>query len=337
MRILLWTLLVLAAVLAEVTWFAEPDVDRGDVSSIERHLVNELRDAANDRRLGSAALVLIDRGKIVAEHSFGTPVDLDRTRFHVASISKAVTAWGVMRLVQEGRADQNVVRPYLTHTAGGTFSYSGEGYMALQRMIEHRTGQRFEEFMQAAVLRPLRMTQSSFENCSVENLAPNFDQRMNVVPVRRITEQASAGLCTTPRDLARFALAFVHENPVLRRDTLNAMMTAQPGTEGSWGLGLTLFAPGVVGHDGGTAPAWGAELRVHPASGNGFLVMSTGGRGAINRLGSDWVYWQTGTLPLSSRRELVYQRLRPASIAIAAGAAVLILLRFRRARGSSAR
>ncbi|MBK6705926.1 MAG: beta-lactamase family protein [Caulobacteraceae bacterium] len=53
---------------------------------------------------GNAAFVLLDDGRVVAEHfqSIGEPVDRD-TLFQVASLSKWVTAWGVMTLVDEGR------------------------------------------------------------------------------------------------------------------------------------------------------------------------------------------------------------------------------------------
>ena len=84
--ILLWALVVVAAVLAEAVWFAQPAVTRGDVASIENHLVQQLQAAAKQRELGSAALVLMQGGKIVAEHGFGVanaetqaPVKPDQT------------------------------------------------------------------------------------------------------------------------------------------------------------------------------------------------------------------------------------------------------------------
>ena len=97
--ILLWTLLVIAVVFAKALWFAPPSVVRGDFASIERHLVQELRDAANDRRFGSAALALLHDGWIAAEHGFGVanaetqaPMKTDQTLYRVASVSKVVTA-----------------------------------------------------------------------------------------------------------------------------------------------------------------------------------------------------------------------------------------------------
>lgn len=331
---MLWIVLVMAAVLAEAMWLAEPDVRRGDVRSIESHLVRELREAADERRLGTAALVLIRDGRIVAEHGFGTPVDPETTRFHVASVSKAVTAWGVMKLVQDGRVRLDEVRKLLSHTAGGSFAYSGEGYMALQRLIEQRTGRRFADYMRETVLQPLGMNHSGFE-CRVEDLAPNFDRNLNVVPYRPFTQLASAGLCASPRDLARFALAFVHDNPVLRRDTVRAMLTPQPGTGGSWGLGITLFAPDIAGHDGGTSPAWGAVVRVNPATANGMVIAASGARGAINQLSGDWTWWETGVMTFAARRQVAYDRARHALIAIVAGVVVIAGLRWRRVTACS--
>src|SRR5688500_5378816 len=97
--ILLWSLFVVALVLAEA-WIGPPRIPRGDFAAIEKHLVGTLRDAEADRRIGSAALVLVQRGQIAATHTFGVvKANPERNVFQLASVSKAVTAWGVMRLV----------------------------------------------------------------------------------------------------------------------------------------------------------------------------------------------------------------------------------------------
>jgi hypothetical protein len=142
-------------------------------------------------------------------------------------------------------------------------------------------------------------------------------------------------LYATPRDVARFVLAFSGDNPVLEKETLEQMMTPQPGTGGTWGLGQTLYvatdAGGyVAGHSGGSYPATGASVRVNPRTGNGFVLMASGGRGATNQLVHDWVYWETGTVTAEGRRQIVYDRLKgPAPAAIIVGAIVLVLWRFR--------
>ena len=183
LRALLSTGLVVAVIFAEARWFGEPPVVRGDVRSIEKHLVGKLTDAANDRRLGTYALALVQGGEIVAEHG-------DRRLFLVASVSKAVTSWGVMKLVQNGRIgsldepvsrhlkrwrfpgseqyrDRVTVRHLLSHTGGlddamrvvrepGTaMAYSNASYTVLQYLVEDVTGQSFLAFMKDTVLRPL--------------------------------------------------------------------------------------------------------------------------------------------------------------------------------------
>lgn len=106
--ILLWSLAVIALVFAEAFLIGPTGVPKGDFTAIESHLVKKLTDAAADRNLGSAALVLLQDGRIAGEHGFGiaktetqAPVNTDQTLFQLASVSKAVTAWGIMKLVEQ--------------------------------------------------------------------------------------------------------------------------------------------------------------------------------------------------------------------------------------------
>lgn len=408
--LLLWTLAVIAVVAAEALWFPQPAVRRGDFASIENHLVQKLRAATASKKLGSAALVLIQHGQIVAEHGFGVanvetqaPVKTDQTLFILGSVSKAVTAWGVMKLVEEGKLgldepvmrylkrwrfpgsetyrDKVTARHLLSHTAGiddgfraasfapgetvqtleeslthpkdmdggtrptvmvvrepGTvMSYSASaGNSTLQLLIEEITQQSFASYMKETVLQPLGMTKSSYDLDAIAaegrlpDLAPAFDGSLKTHPPRRYTAQAAVALRVTPRDLAQFALAYTRENPVLKPETLKQMMTPQPGTAGTWGLGQTLYVANdaggyVVGHSGAAFPAQGASMRVNPATSNGFVLTVSGGRGATNQLVHDWVFWETGQVTSEARQELVYARFVPASITILVGASLLLL------------
>jgi CubicO group peptidase (beta-lactamase class C family) len=405
--IVLWIALVVGAVLAEAVWFAHPSLDRGDFAAIERHLVDELRAIEADRGLGCAALVLIRDGDVAAEHVFGvadaaqrTPVRVDETLFLVASVSKAVTAWGVLELVEqqklaldepvlphlkrwrfegsEAYRDAVTARQLLSHTAGlddglgyggfgpgarvpaveeslartddstvgppravrvawqpgRAFAYSGGGYAVLQLLIEEVSGQAFASFMQTNVLQPLGMLRSSFDLDALvadgreKDLAASYDASLVAHPPRRYAAPSAVALWTTPRDIARFAIALADENPVLRRTTLDQAFEPQPGTGGTWGLGHELYVHSdrggrIVGHSGGTPPAFGAMLRMNPATGNGFVLLVSGASGGANQLVHDWTWWESGQVTREAREQIVQDRLVPAAVAILVGALLI--------------
>jgi len=144
--VLTWAAAVTASVYAHAMFLWTPPVARGDAAALEHYLTHALIDEVDDHRLGAAALVLMRNNRVTAEHAVGIAnvessslVKPDRTLFVLASVSKAVTAWGVMKLVQDGalRLDEPVmprlrrwqfpaspyrdcvtVRHLLSHTAG---------------------------------------------------------------------------------------------------------------------------------------------------------------------------------------------------------------------------
>lgn len=55
---------------------------------------------------GNAVFALIERGVVYDVHAFSIGEGVDRdTVFQVASLSKWISAWGLMALVEEGRLD----------------------------------------------------------------------------------------------------------------------------------------------------------------------------------------------------------------------------------------
>ncbi|HVE61741.1 MAG TPA: serine hydrolase domain-containing protein [Chitinophagaceae bacterium] len=156
--ILVWISFVLAFFVVE-EWLRRPSVRRGDFLSIENHLVQKLNDAAENKRLGAASLILIQNGRIKSLHGFGvvnsTSTDSVKTAqslFFLASVSKAITAWGIMKLVQDKNigldepvtkylkrwrfpgnnpyCDKVTVRHLLSHTAGIDDGYGTSGFLA---------------------------------------------------------------------------------------------------------------------------------------------------------------------------------------------------------------
>src|ERR1041385_369085 len=125
----------------------------------------------------------------------------DNSIFEAASLSKPVVAYAVMKLVDEGKIDLDkplsqylheaypniydvrvneiTARHVLGHSSGfpnwrnsdtlkiyfnpgERFSYSGEGFVYLSKVIESITGEKFDVFMKRTVFDPLGMQSSSY-------------------------------------------------------------------------------------------------------------------------------------------------------------------------------
>jgi len=100
LALLVWTAGVIAAALEG--WGRRPLAPAGDAHAFAAAAIAQ----ADAARPGNLALVLIEDGQVLDRHfiSIGEPVDGD-TLFQVASLSKWVTAWGVMTLAEAGKLD----------------------------------------------------------------------------------------------------------------------------------------------------------------------------------------------------------------------------------------
>lgn len=193
----------------------------------------------------------------------------DATVFEAASLSKPVFAYAVLKLVDAGKFDldkplnqylpgnydvgddprlnQITARRVLSHTTGfpnwrngqlkiyldpGTrFSYSGEGFVYLAKVIEHVTGEKFNDFMTRTVFTPLGMTSSSYvwqeryDNLkTIRHNARGEAVGQNKPPAG--VANAAASLHTTAQDFGRFIVAILHGTG-LKPATRKLMLTPQ--------------------------------------------------------------------------------------------------------------
>ena len=196
--------------------------------------------------------------------------------------------------VLDGEPPANT-RPVRVDTLPGSIlRYSGGGMTVMQRMVADVTGQPFPAFMRQAVLLPLQMVHSSYEQDvpaeRAARVARAHDRQGRPIAGgwHRYPEMAAAGLWTTPSDLARFALA-VHRaargeaggpvSPALARE----MLTLQNGQGGGgFGLGMQLQRVGTpaesFGHSGSNA-GYRAQMLLFPATGQGAVVMTSSDAG----------------------------------------------------------
>jgi Beta-lactamase class C and other penicillin binding proteins len=224
--------------------------------------------------------IIYSKGFGVKNASTGEPVNED-TIFEAASLSKTLTAYAAMILVERGKlsldeplnqylkhpylpeqkyADAITLRMILNHTSGlsndsdgkdrkvyftpgGYFSYSGAGFRYLQQVIEDVTGFPFTRFMDKEIIQPLEMKSSSFVlKDEMLPLMANGHEAGKAFPIKKMDVNAAYSLLTTPTDMAKFNIEICHPT-LLKPATVAKMLspTVKWQDDIYWGLGIGLL------------------------------------------------------------------------------------------------
>ena len=133
------------------------------------------------------------------------------------------------------------------------WSYSNEGYLYLQQVVENVTGEAFEEFLSRSVLKPVGLARSSFvwRDSDAAAMATGYDRSGTPVEIHKYSRPAAgATLYTTIQDYARFVSYILASAPAQRGHEsavslmLNPTVTVEPAAQFSWGLGFGLEKSG---------------------------------------------------------------------------------------------
>ena len=185
--------------------------------------------------------------------------------------------------VLDGTPPANTAPIRVDTTPGAIWRYSGGGYTVMQQLVIDVTGQPFPQYMQRAVLDPIGMTSSTFEQplpaarASLTASGYYADGspvrgRWHVYP-----EMAPAGLWTTPTDLAKFAIEIQETlagrgHHVVSQATARQYVTEQKSRYGL-GVGLQSAGPALRFGHGGRDEGFDALLMAGAESGDGVVVM----------------------------------------------------------------
>ena len=224
----------------------------------------------------------------------------DSTVFEAASLSKPVFAYAVMKLVDSGKFDldkplnqylpgdydvgpdprlgQITARRVLSHTTGfpnwrgrdtmlkiyftpgERFSYSGEGFVYLSKVIEHVTGEQFNDFMKRTVFDPLGMTSSSYVwQPAYDTLKTSRHDTLGQPSQQNkpTGANAAASLHTTAQDYGRFVGAIL-KGTGLKKETFQQMLTPQIKVD-EGGSNTTSKPPGKVSPNLSWGLGWGLQ------------------------------------------------------------------------------
>jgi len=239
------------------------------IAALQQQVPPLLKEAA----IPGLSMALIRDGKTYWIGTFGVKDSktgaavTDQTIFEAASLSKPVFAYGVLKLVDQGKLDldtplsQYLPKPYiagdprldkitaryvLSHrtgfpnwrsgdaltiffTPGERFSYSGEGFVYLQKVVEQITGKPLNDYMTEAVFVPLHMTSSSYvwrPDYDARTATPHDGAGQPGDKWKPNEPTAAATLQTTAGDYALFVEALLNGTG-LKPETLREMERPQ--------------------------------------------------------------------------------------------------------------
>ena len=193
---------------------------------------------------------------------------------------------------------------------GTRFGYSGEGFLYLQRVVEHVTGTPFEEYVETELFQPLGITISSYvwQDRFERLAAAGHDANGDVKPDRPLYRQANAGysLYCTPCEYATFLVEIIKPDRSaghsLSAASIDAMLTRTTEATGRkpivragetsddpvyWGLGWPINKTGRgdrVYHSGSNGTGFRCYSEFDRDRGTGIVIMT-------NAVGGDKL-WQ---------------------------------------------
>ncbi|MBT8401121.1 MAG: class A beta-lactamase-related serine hydrolase [Rhodothermia bacterium] len=139
-------ILVSTAAMLLVAAISTPSVAQSDYNGHAAAIEAAVPGYLENFLVPGAAVALIEGGEIVYEKGFGMADIAEGKRvtpstgFNIGSISKTVAAWGVMRLVEEGRIELDApVQRYLTRWQLPESEYDATG-VTVRRLLSHTAG-----------------------------------------------------------------------------------------------------------------------------------------------------------------------------------------------------
>jgi len=267
----------------------------------------------------TAVMQLVEQGKLDLDRdvndyldfaipkTYPEPVTLRQLLTHTAGFEETLK-----NLFVAHESDMKSLRAYLVNQMparilqpGKVPSYSNYGLTLAGYIVERVSGEKFERYIDNHILKPLRMTNSTFDQPLPPQLAPQMSKGYLTASKKprdfEFVQAAPAGaLTTTAADMTRFMLAFLEDGAVdgvsiLKPETVRQMETRQFELHPMLnGLGITFIEyfmdpVRIIGHGGDTV-YFHSDMVLVPDAHVGYFISYNslgknvgGGRGEVLR------------------------------------------------------
>jgi CubicO group peptidase (beta-lactamase class C family) len=178
----------------------------------------------------------------------------------------------------------------LERAPGQKWFYSNEGYIYLQRVVEHVTGEPLDAFLTRSILGPARMAHSGFQwrEAFGTDIATGYDRSGAPMETHKYERPvATATLYTSIRDYAQFVAYILASAPAQRAHEsavslmLNPTVSVVDAVPFSWGLGLGLeeAADDLYFFHRENEPGFQSFVLASRKTGTGIVIFTNSGNG----------------------------------------------------------
>ena len=191
----------------------------------------------------------------------------------------SLPAGSPIRTSDQAGVATSLAKQGLAAKPGTKYAYTFRGFAAVARCVEIVTGKRFPEILEERLLKPLGMSNTTFQpNLELLKRHPRYakhiagrdDEEISAYLEKRKRESkgfvnAAGALISTPTDLVKFYRLHslrgkLAGNKLIPVKALANLYEKQPGSTG-YGLGFKLYGNGVVGHGGASGTIGAVDLK----------------------------------------------------------------------------
>jgi tetratricopeptide (TPR) repeat protein len=165
---------------------------------------------------------------------------------------------------------------------GKQYSYSGEGFVWLSKIVEKITNEPIEVYMQETVLRPLAMNHSSYiwqKNFDSNYAYPHTDNERSTQNYFPSNANVAASLQTNSRDYAKFMIAVLNDKDFLSAFKTDTGMYVAKNIRWNRGLGLEQTKDGKANFQWGDNGTFKAFLIFYPEKKEGVVYFANSENG----------------------------------------------------------
>ena len=175
------------------------------------------------------------------------------------------------------------------HAPNAQFHYSNSGYHLLAKIVEHRTGMSFNDYITKTFIVPLGLTNTYGVVLGTDKRirAPFLESFLNIVDngspltIKTVEDNMSSFIAdghivSTPADISKWMELLISGQAGISATNVALMKEMLPGDAGNerYGLGLTFDQGLGYGHDG-FQPTYLSRLRYNPDTKTTVLIVAT--------------------------------------------------------------